>query len=143
MSETLTKRTFDDLRATYASDAQTAALCDYFARLAELEGHPEVATLLRELAEAHALYAAGDLDLLTRRGDPLLGAPVGDALTNLRATLAARLEAADDSLPARARAARDEGMLDVASWFETLSRAQREHAGALERALALLVEARK
>ena len=59
------------LRDAFAMDARAASLYGYFARIAEIEGYPEVATTLRELAEQKAMFADGHLDFLKKAGEPL------------------------------------------------------------------------
>ena len=57
------------LRDAFALDARAASLYGYFARIAEIEGYPEVATTLRELAEQKSMFADGHLDFLVGTDD--------------------------------------------------------------------------
>lgn len=132
-------QTGDNLRVAYARDAQATRLLATFARIAEIEGFPQAATALRELADLRAVEADGHLDLLTRAGDPLSGAPLGGTLENLEAALQAEREHTFQSM---AKTAHAEGFPDAASWFETLVLARDHHAAALTAALAKLKEER-
>ena len=126
--------THTHLREAFAVDSQAAALCAAFARVAEIEGAPELARALREIAEQRALFAEGHLALLVRAGDPLSGRPLGGSGRNLAAALHAELVAAEDGAPRMARTAHNEGFPDVASWFESTALA---HAGQADRLRAL------
>lgn len=131
-------RTHENLGAALALDTQAAILYASFARIAEIEGYPEVARTLRELAEAQGVIAGGHLDLLRRVGDPLSGRPIGETIENLRALADDASGPLLEPYAAAARTAHAEGFADVASWFETLVHARRDqHArlvGALDQA---------
>jgi rubrerythrin len=131
-------RTHENLRAAFAVDAQAVRMWEYFGRIAEIEGFPEVARTFRELAESQGVYAHGHLDFLMRAGEPLTGLPLGETAQNLRAAIAAEHHDAKDALPDMARTARAEGFMDIASWFDTIGRSREAHATRLETALAAL-----
>ena len=122
----LDTQTHDNLRACFQHDAQAAQLSARFARVAEIEGFPEVARAFREMAESQAFQAQGHLDLLMRAVDPLGGGAMGGTTQNLRAAMAAHDEMLD-RLPDMVGAARAEGFFDVASWYESLLHASRAH----------------
>jgi rubrerythrin len=128
-------RTHENLRAAFAVDAQAVTMWDYFGRIAEIEGYPELARAFREVADAQAVIAGGHLDMLMRAGCPLSGFPIGDSAQNARAAAAAqRIDA--EGMPDKARTARAEGFMDIASWFDTVGRARAHHAARLDAALA-------
>jgi len=129
--------THSNLRAAYAVDAKASQLYLYFAQIAKIEGYPKVANTLFELAEAETLFAHGHLDFLKRAGDPVTGRPVGETLLNLQAAMAAESHESADQLPEMARTAHAEGFPDIASWFETLMKVRRAHAGRIQEALAV------
>lgn len=108
-------------------DVQASRLSERFARIAEIEGFPEIARAFRELAESQAFQAQGHLDLLMRAGDPLSGVRMGDTVQNLRAALAAHDGDLLDGLPDMVAAARAEGFPDIASWFESVQYARQAH----------------
>jgi rubrerythrin len=133
--------THEHLDASLQRDAVAAVEWAYFARVAEIEGFPEAARALRELAEQHTHAAQGHLDLLIRAKDPLTGRAMGDTRQNL--AVAAQHEAAEGAVEGdRARTARNEGFHDIASWFESVGRMRGEHAARLERLLRELEEGR-
>lgn len=127
-------QTHAHLRASFVHDVCASSLSERYARVAEIEGFPEVARVFHELAEAQAFQAQGHLDLLARAGDPLSGCPIGDTARNLRSSLTAYQGELSERLADMIAAARAEGFPDVASWFETLRsvrRAQCERLSAL------------
>ena len=114
-----------------------AAEWSYFARIAEIEGFPEIAKALREVAEQHALCAQGTLDLLVRAREPLTGRAMGGTRQN--GAVAAQLERANrHEVAEHARTAHNEGFPDIASWFETLAHTRGAHAARLAEVLARL-----
>ncbi|XYI01403.1 ferritin family protein [Sorangium sp. So ce1128] len=123
------------LKASLASDAQTARIYAYVARVAEIEGYPDVARTLRELVELQVLLADGHVDFLKRAGEPRSGLELGETATNLRAIIAAEQQDATETLLAMARTADAEGFADIASWFETLVKAKCAHVVLLREAL--------
>ena len=129
-------RTHENLRAAFARDAQTSRLYTYFARIAEIEGFPDVSRAMRELAESETLYAHGHLDFLRRAGDPLTSMPIGETELNLRSAIAGERDAAQEAIEVMARTAHAEGFPDVASWFESVAIARTAHAHTCESALA-------
>lgn len=120
--------THDNLLSSLRHDAQVSVLYRYFARIADIEGYPEVATTLRELAEQHDLVADGHVDFLKRVGDPLTGKPVGETWRNLAAALTGEVVSATERLPGMAVTAHAEGFPDIASWFESAAAARAAHA---------------
>jgi rubrerythrin len=124
-------RTHENLRAAFAMDAQAVRMWEYFGRVAEIEGFPEVARTFRELAESQAVDAHGHLDFLMRAGEPIVGLPLGESAENLRAAVAVHTHASADLYPDMARTARAEGFMDIASWFDTMVRARQHHAARL------------
>lgn len=127
--------THEHLDAALRADALAAAEWAYFARIAEIEGYPEAAAALRELAEQHALVTQGHIDLLMRAKEPLTGRKYGDTRQNL--SLAAQFEGVAE-LDDHARTARNEGFMDIASWFESVARLREAHAARLADVLARL-----
>jgi rubrerythrin len=127
-------RTHENLEHAFALDARAAQLCARFARVAEIEGFPQLSRVLREVAEAQGLFAGGHLDFLVRAGDPLTGGPLGESAANARAAMAAQLADAENELPEMAATARAEGFPDIASWFDTMASARKAHAERLRAA---------
>jgi rubrerythrin len=131
-------RTHKHLIDSFAEEAVTAYRYLYFAKIADIEGQPDVAQLFRDLAEGGICNAHGSLDFLRTEGDPLTGAPIGETDRNLHAALLAESTEYSELYPDMAAVAHAEGFPDVASWFETLTKLKRAHAQQLRDAVAKL-----
>ena len=91
--------------------------------------------LFRNTSEAETGHAFGHLDLLKATGDPATGLPFGDTRENLRAAVEGETQEYTEMYPGMAKTAREEGLPEVADWFETLAKAERSHAGRFMKAL--------
>lgn len=129
-------KTHANLKDAYAHEAQANRRYLYFARQADLDGFPEIAGLFRDTAEGETSHAHGHMDFLKRVGDPVTGLPVGGTEQDLASAIAGETEEAETGYPAMAKTAREEGFPEVADWFETLARAERNHAERFKRGLA-------
>jgi len=130
--------THKHLKDAFAEEAVTAYRYLYFAKIADIEGQPDVAQLFRDLAEGGICNAHGSLDFLRTEGDPLTGAPIGQTDRNLHASLLAESTEFSELYPDMAAVAHAEGFPDVASWFETLTKLKRAHVQLLREAIARL-----
>lgn len=130
------------LRTAFAAEAMTAQRFTYFARVADIEGYPEIARLFDEMAESIACAAHGHVDWLQQVADPATERPIGDTQLNLAASVESELDEASRLYPALAEAARSDGLDDVASWFDTLRALKAAHVDKLERALDELTASR-
>lgn len=128
-------KTHQNLKDAFAGESQANRRYLYFAKQADVEGHPDVAGLFRDTAEGETGHAHGHLDYLRKVGDPATGLPIGDTSNNLKAAVAGETHEYTDMYPGMARTAREEGFEDIADWFETLARAERSHAGRFQKAL--------
>ena len=131
-------RTHDNLKAAFAGESQANRRYLYFAKVADVEGYPEVAMNFRETAEGETGHAHGHLDFLKTVGDPATGLPMGDTGANLKAAIAGETHEYTDMYPGMARTAREEGFAEVSDWFETLAKAEKSHAGRFQKALDAL-----
>jgi len=122
-------KTHDNLKAAFAGESQANRRYLYFAKVADIEGYPEIAGLFRDTAEGETGHAHGHLDFLKQVGDPATGLPIGDTEANLKAAVAGETYEYTDMYPGMARTARDEGFTEIATWFETLAKAEKSHAG--------------
>jgi rubrerythrin len=129
-------KTFENLKAAFAGESQANRRYLYFAKVADVEGYPEVAMNFRETAEGETGHAHGHLDYLKSVGDPATGLPIGDTLLNLKAAIEGETHEYTDMYPGMAKAARQEGFSEIADWFETLARAEKSHAGRFQKMLA-------
>ena len=128
-------KTHENLKAAFAGESQANRRYLYFAKVADVEGYPEVAMNFRETAEGETGHAHGHLDFLRSVGDPATNLPIGDTSANLKAAIAGETHEYTDMYPGMARTARDEGFTEVAEWFETLARAEKSHAGRFQKGL--------
>ncbi|WP_434420445.1 rubrerythrin family protein [Nannocystis pusilla] len=131
-------KTHQNLKDAFAGESQANRRYLYFAKQADVEGHPDIAGLFRDTAEGETGHAHGHLDYLRKVGDPATGLPIGDTSNNLKAAVAGETHEYTDMYPGMARTAREEGFEDIADWFETLARAERSHAGRFQKALDVI-----
>ncbi len=131
-------RTLDNLKAAFAGESQANRRYLYFAKIADIEGYPEVAGNFKETADGETGHAHGHLDYLKAVGDPATDLPIGDTMLNLKAAIAGETHEYTDMYPGMAKAAREEGFPEIADWFETLAKAERAHAGKFQKALETL-----
>src|ERR671918_1018440 len=80
-------KTHDNLKAAFAGESQANRRYLYFAKVADVEGHPDVAGLFRDTAEGETGHAHGHLDWLKQSGDPATGLPIGSTKDNLAAAV--------------------------------------------------------
>jgi rubrerythrin len=128
-------KTETNLKDAFAGESQANRRYLYFAKIADVEGYPEIASNFRETAEGETGHAHGHLDFLKEVGDPATGLPMGDTATNLKASIAGETHEYTDMYPGFAKTARDEGLKEVADWFETLAKAEKSHAGRFDKML--------
>lgn len=135
MAELKGSKTHDNLKEAFAGESQANRRYLYFAKVADVEGYPEIASNFRETAEGETGHAHGHLDYLKRVGDPATDLPIGDTADNLKAAVAGETYEYTDMYPGMAKTARDEGFDEVANWFETLAKAEKSHAGRFQKFL--------
>jgi len=138
MAELKGSKTHENLKAAFAGESQANRRYLYFAKVADVEGYPEVAMNFRETAEGETGHAHGHLDYLKRVGDPATGLPIGDSEQNLKAAVAGETYEYTDMYPGMAKTAREEGFPEIADWFETLAKAEKSHAGRFQKMLAIV-----
>ena len=122
-------KTHKNLKDAFAGESQANRRYLYFAKTADIEGYPEIASNFRETAEGETGHAHGHLDYLKEVGDPATGLPIGDTLDNLKAAVAGETHEYTDMYPGMAKTAREENFAEIADWFETLAKAEKSHAG--------------
>ena len=128
-------KTHENLKAAFAGESQANRRYVYFAKVADIEGYPDIASNFRETAEGETGHAHGHLDYLKKVGDPATGLPIGDSSDNLKAAVAGETHEYTDMYPGMAKSAREEGFEEIADWFETLAKAEKSHAGRFQRLL--------
>ena len=133
-------KTEENLKAAFAGESQANRRYMYFAKVADVEGYPDVAGLFKDTADGETGHAHGHLEYLEAVGDPATGLPIGASRDNLKAAVAGETHEYTDMYPGMAKTARDEGHDEVADWFETLAKAERSHANRFQKALDSLVD---
>ena len=121
--------TLENLKAAFAGESQANRRYLYFAKVADVEGYPDIAGNFRDTAEGETGHAHGHLDYIKTVGDPATGLPIGDTMENLAAAVAGETHEYTEIYPGMASTARDEGFAEIADWFETLAKAEKAHAG--------------
>ena len=135
MAQLKGSKTEDNLKDAFAGESQANRRYLYFAKIADVEGYPEVASNFRETAEGETGHAHGHLEYLEAVGDPATGLPIGPTKSNLKAAIAGETHEYTDMYPGMAKTARDEGFAEIADWFETLAKAEKSHAGRFDKML--------
>jgi rubrerythrin len=135
MAELKGSKTHKNLKDAFAGESQANRRYLYFAKIADVEGNPDVAGLFRDTAEGETGHAHGHMDYLKKCGDPATGLPFGDSVDNLKSAIAGETHEYTDMYPGMAKAAREEGFAEIADWFETLAKAEKSHAGRFEKGL--------
>ncbi len=131
-------KTHDNLKDAFAGESQANRRYLYFAKVADVEGYPEIASNFRETAEGETGHAHGHLDYIKQVGDPATGLPIGDTEANLKAAVAGETHEYTDMYPGMAKTAREEGFSEIADWFETLAKAEKSHAGRFAKMLEIV-----
>ena len=127
-------KTHQNLKDAFAGESQANRRYLYFAKVADIEGYPEVAGLFKDTADGETGHAHGHLDYLKQVGDPATVLPIGNTLKNLKSAVAGETHEYETMYPGFSKVARDEGFDDVAEWFETLAKAEKSHAGRFAKA---------
>ena len=128
-------QTHDNLKAAFAGESQANRRYLYFAKVADIEGYPDIAGNFRDTADGETGHAHGHLDYLRPVGDPATGLPIGETAENLAAAVAGETHEYTEMYPGMAKTAREEGFEEIADWFETLAKAEKSHAGRFQKAL--------
>ena len=131
-------KTLANLQEAFARESQANRRYLWFAQRADVEGHPDAAALFRSVAEGETGHAHGHLEFIADVGDPATREPIGDTEQNFRAAIASETYEFEHAYPEYARTAREEGLDEVAEWFETLARAEQSHVGRLRQGLDAL-----
>ncbi len=129
MAELKGSKTHQNLKDAFAGESMANRRYLYFAKVADVEGYPEVAGNFRDTADGETGHAHGHLDYLKKVADPATDLPIGDTEKNLKSAVAGETHEYTDMYPGMAKAARDEGFTEIADWFETLAKAEKSHAG--------------
>ena len=135
MPELKGSKTHQNLKDAFAGESQANRRYLYYAKQADVEGYPEIASNFRETAEGETGHAHGHLDYIKQVGDPANDMPIGESSDNLKAAIAGETHEYTDMYPGMAKTAREEGFSEIADWFETLAKAEKSHAGRFQQML--------
>ena len=131
-------KTEENLKEAFAGESQANRRYLYFARVADIEGYPEVGGLFRDTSEAETGHAFGHMDFLKPVGDPATDVPFGATRQNLQSAVEGETYEYTQMYPGFAKTAREEGFAEVADWFETLARAEKSHANRFTKLLTTI-----
>ena len=131
-------KSHENLKNAFAGESQANRRYLYFARVADIEGYPDVGGLFRDTSEAETGHAFGHLDFLKEGGDPCTGVPIGTTAKNLKSAVEGETYEYTEMYPGFAKTARNEGLTELAEWFETLAKAEKSHAGRFTKGLDTL-----
>src|SRR5512147_1152951 len=109
MANLKNSKTEKNLKDAFAGESQANRRYLYFAKIADVEGYPEIASNFRETAEGETGHAHGHLDFLAEVGDPATDLPIGDSVKNLKAAIHGETHEYTDMYPGMAKTAREEG----------------------------------
>jgi rubrerythrin len=140
MKELKNTKTHENLKSAFATESQANRRYLYFARVADIEGYPEIGGLFRDTSEAETGHAFGHMDFLKAVGDPATGVAFGNTRMNLQSSIEGETYEYTQMYPGMARIAREEGFPEIAEWFETLAKAERSHAGRFTKGFESLKE---
>jgi rubrerythrin len=140
MSKLKDTKTHVNLKHAFAGESQANRRYLYFARVADIEGYPDVGGLFRDTSEAETGHAFGHMDFLKAVGDPATDVPFGSTKLNLKSAIEGETYEYTQMYPGMAKTAREEGFPEIAEWFETLAKAERSHAGRFTKGLEGLKE---
>jgi rubrerythrin len=138
MGQLKESKTLQNLKDAFAGESQANRRYLYFAKVADIEGFPEIAGNFKETADGETGHAHGHLDYLKAVGDPATGLPIGNTEKNLKSAIAGETHEYETMYPGMAKTARAEGFDDIAEWFETLAKAEKSHAGRFTKMLDVL-----
>jgi rubrerythrin len=133
-------KTEQNLKDAFAGESQANRRYLCVARKADGEGLKELAAVFRSTAEGRTGHARGHLEYLEEVGDPATGKPIGPTDDILKAAIASEPREYTDMYPGMIRVARQEGLEEIADWFETLAKAGngKWHAGLFRKVLDAL-----
>ena len=140
MSKLNGTKTHQNLKDAFAGESQANRRYLYFAKVADVEGLPDVAGLFKDTADAETGHAFGHMDFLKAVGDPATDVAFGNTRQNLQSAIEGETYEYTQMYPGMAKTARDEGFPEIAEWFETLAKAERSHAGRFTKGLEGLRE---
>lgn len=133
-SELAGKKTREHLLSAFSARAMAAVKYDYFAQRAELECEFDAASTFRGLTDASKQQAFGFLEILEEHFD----ADYGHTLDNIESAAQRERALAENTYPAYASAAAEDGLDHVDTWFQDLGDSAAKAAERLDITAAML-----
>ena len=124
-------KSHENLKRAFAAESQANRRYLYFARMADIEGYPDMGGLFRDTSEAETGHAFGHLDFLKEVGDPVTNVPIGTTEKNLKSAVEGATYEYTEMYPGFAK-----GLNELAEWFETLAKAEKSNAGRFSKGLS-------
>ena len=156
-------KTLGKFRDAFAGKSMASVRYEYMAQQADVEGELEAASVFRAVRASEENHAMGHLEFLQDSGDPVsntarqkskvptmvtlyskytraltfehLCQPIDNAMEMLQAAIISENHDASTMYPEFARVAREEGLEEVAEWFDTMSVAEGLHLRRFQRLL--------
>lgn len=134
------KHTLLNLKTAFAGESQANRRYIYFAKQADTEGHSDIADAFRRIGDGETSHAFGHFDMLLRHGagDPVTDLPVGTTDNNLKSAISGEEYEFSEMYPGFAKVAREEGFVEIAEWFEVMSKSEKAHANTFKKILQRL-----
>jgi len=114
-----------NLKQAFAGESQANRRYLYFAQMADIEGHPDIAHLFRSVAEGETGHAHRHLKFLNQ--DPATNLPIGTVQEALKAAQEGEIYEYTNMYPSMAETARAEGFIEIADWFESFLKEKPRH----------------
>ena len=103
-------KSHENLKEAFAGESQANRRYLYFARVADIEGFPDIAGLFKDTADAETGHAFGHMDFLKEVGDPATGEPFGKTEANLKSAVAGETYEYTQMYPGMAKTAARRGL---------------------------------
>ncbi len=116
-----------NLTEAFAGESQANRKYTAWARQADAEGYPDVAELFRSIAEGETAHALGHFNHMHG---------IKTTPENLKKAIEGEKYEVNEMYPRMAKEAREEGLEEIAKWFEMVGRAESSHMKAFEKVLA-------
>ncbi len=139
MAVTQVNQTEANLLRAFVCETLASRRLQAFAAISEARGERHAACVLRDLARRRGTHADKHLRMLDGFETALPDRSTDDARGDLRAAVASEHERSA-SYAGMARTARDEGLDEIADWFEMVAKAGHSHARRFQRVLDTLTE---
>src|ERR1700722_13190330 len=128
-------KTHQNLKDAFAGESQANRRYLYFAKVADVEGLPEIAGNFKETADGETGHAHGHLDFLKPVGDPATGLPIGNTEKNLKSAIHGETHEYESMYPGMAKNAREEGFDEIAERIATLPKGENSQEGRFQKML--------